>query len=1481
MKHVGFYKKAAAFSLAMAMALSNIDGTAWRPSISTNAAAGNNIVFLEKISADKFTETPNTIVVAGYDVKTKITMKEAWSFDATPFSFFRANQPVAGTSSNLNGDGGNQQIHVKDPLAVEGTPTSNDWMLYTVTPNLSVSVTEGYGRAAYLEPGSGSDRSVPLTVTSTSPLSVSSNSSITFSTVEGETQDAAGVRSLSFGTVGAASGTWASLYDGAFVDVKAISDYSFTVIVRSKNEINRMELVVKSSLKSIPAGAAITLNYSFDPLNEMTLTAVSQERAVTDVKTNMNENLTGASATGEKLPYLQFAGTDTQYGVNGQFKLLNEFYKYNAPMKIDWSLVDQNDSAYITLQRQQGSKQIVAQVHPISETDKIVNLKATIGFQDTKKGKATTEVIVPITIVGTGSRPSVEILKAYNGYYDGRQIITDRNVNNAYPAQMEVYDGSIPHVAPLAVQQGWPPYQVQGTLKFGVSKGRATSVKVSATGTGKLEFRQDGMPNGRVLDATGVTVQNSSTSSTVENIVRADFVARESGAVKLKIEFSNASGVIAPAYTYDIEIRDHRPRSDASLKSLDLTGIPLEGATDEQLEAFRQIYIPNGAIAFGFQSDQEVYSITVPDVVEKVTLKPVYTTLSTYPVDQKVIVSVEPVKDSGGIPSVDSGTTSQPITLQRDGLTTISLTAKAEDGSKKTYVLKITRSSQSVDSSLQDIQITRTDAQKTPVTISPKFNASTFYYTASVPYSVEQVNVKAIATSSWGSRPEITSDGPQKNFISRLFENASNKDILLTYDDSDPDNIKNVTTVRVNVKAENTSVPAGEYVIQITRNHPDRNSQLGSLKLLRDKENTEVKLDGLAFDKAQRVLSATVPYSTASLRLDLLPDSELAQQVRVQFTVGNKTQTLKYINKGSPLVFPFAGLAQGANPDPALNQMVFTIWVTAEDGSETDPPYVLTVERAPADENADLTSLTVVDGANNKPVTGYTFIPTKQQYTFSVPYTTESLIVTPVVKSNLSKAYINGKLVTANVPNQTIKLTAGAVTTITVTVLPEAGTDSQKIYTLSVTREKPSNEARLLSLVVNGGTDQQPTPFVPSTTTYSWSIPEGTKNFTITPTAVDANATIMVNGKATASGAASEPIVTTQANTTIQVVVTAQDGSTQKTYTLKITDYNYIKKSDNADLASLKVNYGQIAPNFNPTVLEYEVYVKPTAMSLGVTPRAASSKAKVEVKAGSLKLTQYNDAYTASLLEDEVTFTIQVTSEDGKNVKTYTLHVYRNDEEKSGNLKPISPDLVDFESTNPIIVDISTHAVVDAAVFNKLKTDYPDKTILFKGNDYTLELKGSDMDTLVPYTQEYDLSFSFSTPDEKAITDLLYDLDGRNDSIDPVYLYFDHHGALPAPMKLTVSLGKAYSNETLYWNYYNPERNRIDYYGYVKTNAKGTFSVPVEHFSTYLITEKKVIGAENKSGLDYSGSTWGEEIGAADEGSGGKYNPNTGAGGNR
>ncbi|MEG1943423.1 MAG: cadherin-like beta sandwich domain-containing protein, partial [Angelakisella sp.] len=419
--------------------------------------------------------------------------------------------------------------------------------------------------------------------------------------------------------------------------------------------------------------------------------------------------------------------------------------------------------------------------------------------------------------------------------------------------------------------------------------------------------------------------------------------------------------------------------------------------------------------------------------------------------------------------------------------------------------------------------------------------------------------------------------------------------------------------------------------------------------------------------------------------------------------------------------------------------------------------------------------------------------------------------------------------------------------------------------------------ARLKELVVTGGEKLKP-DFVPNTTAYKVKLPTGTKSLTFTPVPIAPGATVTVNGNNAEVGKPSLPYEPIEVISTVTIVVTAQDGKTKMTYTVEVNNLNLVPKSSDADLASLVIREGSMSPPFKAGVTEYNVAVKDEVAFVDILPSTRNEEATMVVKADSKVLGDYYDRYSTAIRDGDNEITVEVTAEDGKTKKLYTVNVYRKDEEQQGAYKPITVDMINF-SENPIVVDISKYTTISAEVFNTLKEKYPDKTMVFEGNDYSLQLTGKSIEMLVPHAVIYDLGITFTTPEDEAIWKII-DGEPKNNGIEPVFIHFNHHGALPGKMLFTLSLGRTYRTQNSTWNYYNDERDRIDYYGGIRTNSRGTFTVPISHMSTYIYCSKRIVGAENKSGnLGDIGDITGNSGVAGATGSVGKPNPNTGVGG--
>jgi hypothetical protein len=109
-----------------------------------------------------------------------------------------------------------------------------------------------------------------------------------------------------------------------------------------------------------------------------------------------------------------------------------------------------------------------------------------------------------------------------------------------------------------------------------------------------------------------------------------------------------------------------------------------------------------------------------------------------------------------------------------------------------------------------------------------------------------------------------------------------------------------------------------------------------------------------------------------------------------------------------------------------------------------------------------------------------------------------------------------------------------------------------KTYTTTVTRAAAaSTDANLSGLTFSSGAL---TPaFASGTIAYTQSVANSVASITVTPTVNQANATVTVNGTAVATGVASGSINLSVGANTITTVVTAQDGTTTKTYTTTVT----------------------------------------------------------------------------------------------------------------------------------------------------------------------------------------------------------------------------------------------------------------------------------------------------------------------------------------
>lgn len=112
----------------------------------------------------------------------------------------------------------------------------------------------------------------------------------------------------------------------------------------------------------------------------------------------------------------------------------------------------------------------------------------------------------------------------------------------------------------------------------------------------------------------------------------------------------------------------------------------------------------------------------------------------------------------------------------------------------------------------------------------------------------------------------------------------------------------------------------------------------------------------------------------------------------------------------------------------------------------------------------------------------------------------------------------------------------------------------------------------------------------------------------------------------------------------VEIVVTAEDGNTTKTYTIKMRRLS----ADDATLSQLEVSVGALSPPFSPFIYMYECNLHCSIDSLSVKVKTEEDSMKVSMKDGSpVGTIQLNPGRTLSV--------VVVHSANGKNNAEYSI----------------------------------------------------------------------------------------------------------------------------------------------------------------------------------------------------------------------------------
>jgi hypothetical protein len=470
----------------------------------------------------------------------------------------------------------------------------------------------------------------------------------------------------------------------------------------------------------------------------------------------------------------------------------------------------------------------------------------------------------------------------------------------------------------------------------------------------------------------------------------------------------------------------------------------------------------------------------------------------------------------------------------------------------RTFYIAITRVG-SLVSTLSNLAVSKT-------TISPVFSETTYNYTGTVFYST--ISTDVIPTGK-DSNALIT-----VNSISVLSGKRS-QTIPLTV---------GTNTIRTTVISQ-SGLTSSTYTVSLFR----KANYDASLSLIAI--NTGILVPD--FDPTVLTYSVTQPHAVTDLEVTPYANDPGVTSIKV----GNGTVTYSTVTSGT-VTLPLTGYigSMGWYGETAIK-----INVTAADSVSTQT-YTLNVTRKPSTVST-LSNLTTNLGPLNP-----TFSPYTTEYFYSVPYTVTSTNITATLSDPLSTAYINSNI---GINNTDIAI-SGVPKTVplfvgnnAIPIVVFANDNSYyTAYNVYINRSASglSTNALLSDISVSTGTFNK--VFNPNVFDYNLTLPFESTNLNIIASKQQTGASIKVNGEAVVSGQRSQNIIIPAGLSTISVVVTAQDLSTKKTYTI------HVKRIGSADssLKDIQVSVGQLDRYFSKDIRQYVVDLPNYVKQISIKP---------------------------------------------------------------------------------------------------------------------------------------------------------------------------------------------------------------------------------------------------------------------------------------
>lgn len=673
----------------------------------------------------------------------------------------------------------------------------------------------------------------------------------------------------------------------------------------------------------------------------------------------------------------------------------------------------------------------------------------------------------------------------------------------------------------------------------------------------------------------------------------------------------------------------------------------------------------------------------------------------------------------------------------------------AEDGTTKTYVIKFSRNKSS-DNSLKSLSIDDYNLNET-------FTPSQTLYTATVPGTVSEININAIANDSKatvsGTGRYTLNYGTNTIQVRVTAENTATKDYTITVTRSKKDisTLKDLQINGVTIKDFNENklsytlddVPFTTNSLDINGIAKDADATVEGNKTVDLKTGlntfdvTVTAQDGTTKTKytinVTREKSSNTSLSNLSLKEKSFEFNKETKTYNIDVDYEIDTATIiatpEYKDATASISGP-TSLAVGLN--------TYTITVTAENGNIDT--YTLNITRKKS-TNTSLSSLTVTNNQTNY-LTNYN--NSDEIYNISVPNEVDNVDINAILSDQINQT-ISGT------GNKALKTGLN-----TFKIVITAASNDTKTITLNITRELNANND-LSSLEV---VDHQLSPeFNANITSYTIDVDSDISTVELKATAKES--TSSVEGTGTQS-------LKTGLNT-FNITVTSENNQT-KTYTIIVNK----KASNDSSLASLSINEAILNEQFNKDNYHYTASVANNVDQITVNATASSLKAKKVEGTGIVNLnTGENRVLVTVTAEDNTTSTYEIIVTRAKSSNAYLTNIVLS------NGYTFNEPFNKLNNNYTLTVDNSTSKL-------KITTIKEDSTATVSG-DGEIKLKtGTNTILITVIAENNDTNvYTLTIERKKSSNAYLKSLTSTNGAITPTFNKNEKNYALSVPYEVT------------------------------------------------------------------------------------------------